>query len=38
VPHGKVCYLAIAAITAEAPADYQSSIFDWKIPQHGPSR
>jgi predicted enzyme related to lactoylglutathione lyase len=38
MPHGKICYLEIPAITAEASADFYHSIFDWKIPQRGPSR
>jgi uncharacterized protein len=31
MPHGKICYLEIPAKTAEASADFYSSIFGWKI-------
>jgi predicted enzyme related to lactoylglutathione lyase len=35
MPHGKICYLEIPAITVEASADFYRSIFDWKIRQRG---
>ena len=38
MPHGKICYLEIPAITAEASIDFHRCIFDWKIRQHGPGR
>jgi predicted enzyme related to lactoylglutathione lyase len=31
MPHGKICYLEIPANTAEASADFYSSIFGWKV-------
>lgn len=33
--HGKICYLEIPAKTAEASADFYSSIFGWKIRTRG---
>jgi predicted enzyme related to lactoylglutathione lyase len=33
--HGKICYLEIPAITAEASAEFYSSIFGWKVKQRG---
>jgi uncharacterized protein len=35
MPHGKICYLEIPATTAEASADFYSSIFGWKIRKRG---
>ena len=35
MPHGKICYLEIPAITAEASAEFYSSIFGWKIKHRG---
>jgi uncharacterized protein len=35
MPHGKICYLEIPAKTAEASADFYSSIFGWKIRKRG---
>ena len=35
MPHGKICYLEIPAKTAEASADFYSSIFGWKIRRRG---
>src|SRR6185295_10141276 len=35
MPHGKICYLEIPAKTAEASADFYSSIFGWKVRQRG---
>jgi len=35
MPHGKVCYLEIPAITAEASADFYRGIFDWTIRKRG---
>jgi predicted enzyme related to lactoylglutathione lyase len=35
MPHGKICYLEIPAITAEASAEFYSSIFGWKIKERG---
>jgi len=31
MPHGKICYLEIPAITAEASADFYRGIFGWTI-------
>ena len=33
--HGKICYLEIPAKTAEASADFYSSIFNWKLRTRG---
>src|SRR5437867_11286889 len=33
--HGKICYLEIPAKTAEASADFYSTIFGWKVRQRG---
>jgi predicted enzyme related to lactoylglutathione lyase len=33
--HGKICYLEIPAITAEASADFYSSIFGWNVRKRG---
>jgi len=33
--HGKICYLEIPANTAEASADFYSSIFGWKVRKRG---
>jgi len=33
--HGKICYLEIPAMTAEASADFYRTIFGWKIRQRG---
>ena len=35
MPHGKVCYLEIPAITAEASADFYRGIFGWTIRKRG---
>ena len=35
MPHGKICYLEIPAKTAEASADFYSSIFGWKVRTRG---
>lgn len=35
MPHGKICYLEIPAITAEASADFYSTIFGWKVRKRG---
>ena len=35
MPHGKICYMEIPAKTAEASADFYSSIFGWKIRRRG---
>ena len=35
MPHGKICYLEIPAITGEASAQFYSSIFGWKIKTRG---
>ena len=35
MPHGKICYLEIPAKTAQASADFYSSIFGWQIRQRG---
>lgn len=35
MPHGKICYLEIPAKTAEAAADFYSSIFGWKTRRRG---
>ncbi len=33
--HGKTCYLAIPAKTAEASAQFYSSMFGWKVRKRG---
>src|SRR3954471_3699930 len=33
--HGKICYLEIPARTAEASAEFYSSIFGWKVRKRG---
>jgi len=33
--HGKICYLEIPAITAEASADFYRSIFGWTVRRRG---
>lgn len=33
--HGKICYLEIPAQTAEASAQFYSSIFGWKVRKRG---
>ncbi len=35
MPHGKICYLEIPANTAQASADFYSSIFGWKVRKRG---
>ena len=35
MPHGKICYLEIPAITAEASADFYRDIFGWTIRKRG---
>lgn len=35
MPHGKICYLEIPAMTAEASADFYSAIFGWKVRRRG---
>ena len=35
MPHGKICYLEIPAKTAEASAQFYSSIFGWKVRKRG---
>jgi uncharacterized protein len=35
MPHGKICYLEIPATTAEASANFYSSIFGWKVRKRG---
>jgi predicted enzyme related to lactoylglutathione lyase len=35
MPHGKICYLEIPAKTAEASADFYSTIFSWKVRRRG---
>ena len=35
MPHGKICSLEIPAQTAEASADFYSSIFGWKVRRRG---
>src|SRR5258708_2119677 len=35
MPHGKICYLEIPAKTAEASADFYSTIFGWKVRTRG---
>ena len=33
--HGKICYLEIPAITAEASASFYNSIFGWNVRKRG---
>ena len=33
--HGKICYLEIPANTAQASAEFYSSIFGWKVRKRG---
>src|SRR6266542_3252042 len=33
--HGKICYLEIPAKTAQASAEFYSTIFGWKVRQRG---
>ena len=33
--HGKICYLEIPAITAEASAEFYSNIFGWSVRKRG---
>ena len=35
MPHGKICYLEIPAITAEASAAFYSGIFGWTVRKRG---
>jgi len=35
MPHGKICYLEIPAKTAQASADFYSSIFGWSVRTRG---
>ena len=35
MPHGKICYLEIPAITAQASADFYSKIFGWEVRKRG---
>jgi uncharacterized protein len=35
MPHGKICYLEIPAKTAQASADFYSSIFGWDVRKRG---
>jgi predicted enzyme related to lactoylglutathione lyase len=35
MPHGKICYLEIPAITGAASADFYQQIFGWKIRERG---
>jgi len=35
MPHGKICYLEVPAITGKASADFYQSIFGWKIRERG---
>ena len=35
MPHGKICYLEIPAKTAQASADFYSSIFGWTVRKRG---
>ncbi len=35
MPHGKICYLEIPANSAQASADFYSSIFGWKVRKRG---
>ncbi len=35
MPHGKICYVEIPARSAEASAQFYSSIFGWKVRKRG---
>jgi predicted enzyme related to lactoylglutathione lyase len=35
MPHGKICYLEIPALTGEASGKFYSEIFGWKIRARG---
>jgi predicted enzyme related to lactoylglutathione lyase len=35
MPHGKICYLEIPANSAQASADFYSSIFGWEVRKRG---
>ena len=35
MPHGKICYLEIPAITADASAEFYSGIFGWTVRTRG---
>ena len=35
MPHGKICYLEIPALTGEASAKFYSEIFGWKVRTRG---
>ena len=35
MPHGKICYLEIPAMTAESSAKFYSGIFGWKVRTRG---
>ena len=35
MPHGKICYLEIPAMTGEASAEFYRSIFGWKVRRRG---
>jgi len=35
MPHGKICYLEIPAITAEASAGFYGNIFGWAVRKRG---
>jgi uncharacterized protein len=35
MPHGKICYLEVPAITGEASAEFYRRIFGWKIRERG---
>jgi predicted enzyme related to lactoylglutathione lyase len=35
MPHGKICYLEIPAKSAQASADFYSSIFGWEVRKRG---
>lgn len=35
MPHGKICYLEIPAMTGEASAEFYHNIFRWKVRRRG---
>ncbi len=35
MPHGKICYLEIPALTGEASAEFYSGIFGWTVRKRG---
>ena len=35
MPHGKICYLEIPAMTGEASAEFYQTIFGWKVRRRG---